>query len=119
MQNTSVLTDTTDGSKTLTLASIDGTKITAQANGNGSTARTILADDLDRGVQNVNNVGLTVSASLAMQGIVKDPTTLATNVTVSSHATDSTLVILTIGGDARTLTAHEVRSAITNCKNIS
>ena len=116
MTVTCVLLDTTDSTKNLTLGSVDGTKVTVLANGTGSPpTRSVNGADFDKGVQNVNNVGLTVSAFLAMTATVKEPVTPTNNLTVASHASDSSLVIVTIASDSRTLKAGEVRDAIANC----
>lgn len=111
---TNVLTDTTDNTKTLTIGSVDGTKVTAATNATSAPTRSVNGADFNLAVQNVNNVGLTVSPFLLMDASVLEPSGSGLNVTVQQHPTDNTLVKVTIDSQTRTLKAAEVKDAIAN-----
>ena len=116
MNVTCALADTTDNTKTVTLASVDGTKITATTNDSSPSTATVNGADFNLGVQNANNVGFTVSAFLTISTNVLPPAGTGAAITVHNHTTDSTLVLVEVGTNvARTLKAAELKDAIANC----
>jgi hypothetical protein len=115
MTVTCVIHDTVTSGNTLTLGSVDGTQVTAVTSASGAPTRQVNGADLTLGVQNVNNVGLTVSAFLTMAATVLEPSGSGNSVTLAQHPTNNALVLVTIAAFTLTLNATELRDAISNC----